>query len=109
MECIERPDIVNIENSFKNLHKRNFITEASDEFAITSLGELVVALGIDLSIGALVGFGIRLGLLGETIELAAILSFPQSPWLIPNPMLQDPEVYNGTFLLLRLNLQYMCF
>ena len=105
MECIERPDIVNIENSFKSLHNRNFITEASDEFAITSLGELVVALGIDLSIAALVGFGIRLGLLGETIELAAILSFPQTPWLIPNPMLQDTEVYNGTFLFLQLAIQ----
>jgi HrpA-like RNA helicase len=98
-ECIEPPDLVNIENSFFSLHKKNFITEATDQFAITPLGELVVALGIDLSIAALVGFGIRLGLLSETIELAAILSFPKSPWLLPNPLLQDPEVYNGKFLL----------
>jgi HrpA-like RNA helicase len=93
--CIEPPDTVNIENSFNSLFNRKFTTAANDNFEITSLGDLVVALGIDLTIGALVGFGARLGSLRETIEVAAILSFPKSPWLLPNALLQEPEVYNG--------------
>jgi len=93
--CIEPPDTVNIDNSFASLYNRKFITEASDNFGITSLGGLVIALGIDLTIGAMVGFGLRLGLLEETIEIASILSFPKSPWLLPNALLQEPKMYNG--------------
>lgn len=94
MECIEPPDMINIQNSFNSLHKKNLISEPCDDFTILPLGKLVVALGIDIAIGALVGFGIRFGLLAESIELAAILSFPKSPWLIPNAHLQEPDVYN---------------
>ena len=95
MNCIEPPDTKNIENSFVSLFERRLATEASENFAITPLGNLVVALGIDLTIGAIVGFGVCFGLLSETIELAAILSFPKSPWLLPNALLMDPETYNG--------------
>lgn len=98
MECIEPPDMINIQNSFTSLHKKNLISEPCDEFTILPLGELIVALGIDITLGALVGFGIRFGLLVESIELAAILSSPKSPWLIPNAHLQEPEVYNGKFI-----------
>jgi len=48
MECIEPPEVANIENSFINLHNRKFITEASDDFKITLFGEFVVSLGIPL-------------------------------------------------------------
>jgi len=94
LDCIEAPDVVNIKNSFLSLYQRKFITEASDKFDVTSLGRFVVAMGIDLAIAAMVGFGIRFGLLPETIEMAAILSFPKSPWLLPNAILQDPECFN---------------
>ena len=94
-DCIETPDIQNIESSYVSLHKKGFATTACETFDITPLGHLVMSLGIDLTIGAMVGFGIQLGLLRETIELAAILSFPKSPWLIPNAFLQTPRVYNG--------------
>lgn len=43
-----------------------------------------------------------LGVGAEAVQVAAILSFAKSPWLIPNTMLQTPEKYNeiasSTFL-----------
>jgi HrpA-like RNA helicase len=94
-DCIEPPDIQNIESSYVSLFKKGFATTACEAFDITPLGHLVLSLGIDLTIGAMVGFGVQLGLLRETIEIAAILSFPKSPWLLPNSFLQSPNVYNG--------------
>jgi len=82
LDCLEPPDISTIERSFQSLHESNFISDATDEGEITSLGSLVVALGIDLTLGALVGLGIQFGVAAEAIEIAAILSFPKTPWAV---------------------------
>lgn len=50
LECIEPPDIANIERSFRSLRESSFISSPSDEGDITSLGSLVVALGYVLEI-----------------------------------------------------------
>ena len=94
LSCLEPPDISNIDRSFKSLHKANFIDTPSDECEITSLGALVVALGIDLTLGALVGLGIQFGVGAEAIEMAAILSFPKTPWAMTNPMYHDTDQFN---------------
>jgi superfamily II DNA/RNA helicase len=94
LECLEAPDITTIERSFQSLHASNFISRPDDEGEITSLGELVVALGIDLKLGALVGLGIQFGIPAESIELAGILSFPKEPWAISSPMYHDSATFN---------------
>ena len=94
LECLEPPDISNIERSFKSLHSSNFISDPSDLGDITSLGSLVVALGVDLTLGAFVGLGIQFGVAAEAIEMAAILSFPKTPWAISSPMYHDAVTYN---------------
>jgi hypothetical protein len=45
LECLEPPDLINIERSFKSLCDWNFITNPTDDCEITQLGSLVVALG----------------------------------------------------------------
>ena len=45
LECLEPPDIFNIERSFRSLYESNFVSDPTDEGEITSLGSLVVALG----------------------------------------------------------------
>lgn len=95
LDCLEPPDITNIDRSFASLHKQNFISEPSDQCDITSLGALVVALGIDLTLGALVGLGIQFGVAAEAIEMAAILSFPKTPWSMTNPMYHETKQFNG--------------
>jgi len=94
LECLEAPDISTIERSFQSLHASNFISQPNDEGEITSLGNLVVALGIDLKLGALVGLGIQFGIPDASIELAAILSFPKAPWAISSPMYHDSATFN---------------
>ena len=84
MECIEPPKVEQIQNSFTSLYQRNLISDECENFQITSLGRFVATLGIDHAIASLVGLGIRFNLLPETIEIAAILSFTKSPWLLPN-------------------------
>jgi len=94
LDCLEPPNISNIRRSFDSLYASKFISSPSDEGAITTLGSLVVRLGIDLSLGALVGLSIELGLCAEGIQLAAILSFPKTPWAISNPIYHETEQYN---------------
>jgi len=94
LDCLEPPDISTIERSFQSLHASNFISSPTDEGVITSLGSLVVALGIDLTLGALVGIGIQFGVAPEAIELAAILSFPKTPWAVSSPMYHDTDTFN---------------
>ena len=95
LSCLEPPDISNIDRSFKSLHKANFIDVPGDDCEITSLGALVVALGIDLTLGALVGLGIQFGVGAEAIEMAAILSFPKTPWAISNPLYHETDEFNN--------------
>lgn len=94
-QCIEPPDISNIQNSFSSLFERRFISRPDDNFELTPIGTLVASLGLDLNLGAIISMGILFGLIPETIEMAAILSCPQTPWLIPNSILQEVDVYNG--------------
>jgi hypothetical protein len=103
LDCLEAPDISTIERSFQSLHASNFISQPNDEGEITALGELVVALGIDLKLGALVGLGIQFGLAAESIELAGVLSFPRSPWAMSSPLYHDYATFNdiGELLLVR--------
>lgn len=96
-ECIQAPDLKQIENSYASLYNRFLISEPSDHFDVTALGSFVSALGIDHAIASMVGVGAILGLLPETIDMAAILSFPKSPWLLSNAILQEPEIFNGEY------------
>ena len=42
----------------------------------------------------MVGLGIQFGVAAEAIELAAILSFPKTPWAISSPMYHDADTFN---------------
>ncbi|KAL3795161.1 hypothetical protein HJC23_007389 [Cyclotella cryptica] len=94
LECLEPPDLFNIEQSFRSLYESNFISDPTDKGEITKLGSLVVALGIDLTLGALVGLGIQFGVAAEAIQLAAILSCPKTPWAVSSPMYHDADTLN---------------
>ena len=94
-QCIEPPNMDTIQRSFDSLYRWKYITEPNDEHGqITKLGKFVTILGIDLTLGCLIGLGIQFGLTAEVIELASILSFPKTPFSIANPLLQDPVTYN---------------
>ena len=80
--CLEPPNISTIERSFESLYTSHFITAPDDSCEITTLGEFVSALGIDLALGSLIGLGIQMGVAAEAIQLAAILSFPKTPWIM---------------------------
>ena len=95
LDCLEPPDITTIDRSFASLFKSRFITTPDDSCEITNLGKFVQALGIDLMLGALIGLGIQHGVGSEAIQLAAILSFPQTPWAMTNPLIHDVEYFNG--------------
>ncbi|KAL7520635.1 hypothetical protein ACHAWX_005350 [Stephanocyclus meneghinianus] len=94
LECLEPPDMLNIKQSFQSLYESNFISEPTDEGEITELGSLVAALGIDLTLGALIGLGIQFGVAAEAIQLAAILSCPKTPWAVSSPMYHDADTFN---------------
>ena len=93
--CIEPPNMITIERSFESLFRSHFISRPDDDCEITSLGSFVSALGIDLALGSLVGLGIQFGVGAEAIQLAAILSFPKTPFVMSNPLIHEPENYNG--------------
>lgn len=82
LDCLEPPDIATIDRSFVSLHRSHFITTPDDLCEITTLGAFVTALGIDLALGSLIGLGIQMGVGAEAIEMAAILSFPKTPWVM---------------------------
>jgi len=93
-DCIEPPEMLNIEKSFSSLHQQNFLTKPNDEGIPTTLGTFVSSMGIDLMLGSLIGLGIQFGVGAEAIEIAAILSFSQSPWAISNPIFHDAKLFN---------------
>jgi len=95
LDCLEPPKIENIQRSLGSLHKSGFINQPVDNFNITASGNFVLSLGIDFTLGALIGLGNKLGVSSAAIEIANVLSFPQSPWRTPNSLMQEPEVYNG--------------
>ncbi len=93
-ECLEVPNMSNIESSLTNLYKLNFIDEPNEFFKITPSGKFVVGLGIDLTLGAFIWYAVLFDLTAEAVDIAAIVSVQKSPWLIPNALLQDSETYN---------------
>jgi HrpA-like RNA helicase len=96
LSCLEPPNISTIDRSFESLFSSHFITTPDDFCEITKLGSFVSALGIDLALGSLIGLGIQFGVGAEAIQMAAILSFPKSPWIQSNPLIHKPANYNGT-------------
>lgn len=44
---------------------------------MTTLGSFALALGIDLTLGSLIGLGIQFGVGREAIQMASIFSFPK--------------------------------
>ena len=82
LDCLEPPNLSTIERSFAGLHRSHFITSPDENCEITTLGKFVSALGIDLMLGSLIGLGIQFGVGAEAIDLAAVLSFPKTPWII---------------------------
>jgi HrpA-like RNA helicase len=57
LDCLEPPDLSTIERSYNSLHKSSFISQPNDSGEITHLGAFASALGIDLTLGALIGLG----------------------------------------------------
>lgn len=94
--CLEPPNTSTIERSFDSLFRQHFITTPEDSTCqITHLGNFVSELGIDLSLGSLIGLGIQFGVGAEAIQMASILSFPKSPWIQSNPLIHDSASYNS--------------
>jgi hypothetical protein len=93
-QCIEPPQMETIDRSFQSLHRSSFLVEANDQADITALGSFVSSLGIDLTLGSLVGLGIQFGVAAEAIEMAAIMSFPKTPFQMTSPMFHDPATFN---------------
>lgn len=62
---------------------------------MTHLGSFALAMGLDLALCSLIGLGIQFGVGREAISMASILSFPKTPWQIPNPMIQCPNEFNS--------------
>ena len=123
LTCLEPPDISAIDRSFESLYKSHFITAPDDSCDLTTLGSFVSSLGIDLALGSLIGLGIQMGVGAEAIQLAAVLSFPKSPWVMsskqkmlcawkdgsavqltlfysprPDPLVHPTESFNGKLL-----------
>ena len=95
LQCLEPPDLSTIERSFQSLCDSNFITDPDDSGKITTLGKFVSSIGIDLALGSLIGLGIQFGVGAEAIELAAVLTFPKTPWIMTSPLFHDPPEFNG--------------
>jgi HrpA-like RNA helicase len=95
MECLETPDMMRIDRSFESLFRSQFITLPDESCDITTLGSFVSALGIDLALGSLIGLGIQFGVGMEAIQMAAVLSFPKTPWVMSSPLVHGDADYNG--------------
>jgi ATP-dependent RNA helicase DHX57 len=95
LDCLEPPNLSTIDRSFKSLYDSHFITTPDDTCQVTRLGSFVTALGIDLALGSVIGLGIQMGVGAEAIQLAGVLSFPKSPWVITNPLIHGDSEYNG--------------
>ena len=95
MSSIEPPDLSTIGRSYLSLRRSGFISKPDESGEITTLGCFVISLGIDLTLGAMLGLGIQFGVGPEAIELAAVLSFPKTPWLLSNPLVYKPNQFNS--------------
>lgn len=61
----------------QSLHESHFVTSPDDESRLTNLGTFALSLGIDLTLGSLIGLGIQFGIGREAIQMASIFSFPK--------------------------------
>lgn len=95
LNTLEPPNVSTIDRSFQSLFQSHFITAPSDECQITTLGNFVSSLGIDLALGSLIGLGIQFGVGPEAVMMAGVLSFPKSPWIMSSPLIHEPKEYNG--------------
>lgn len=86
LHCLEPPNIKTIDRSFESLYRSHFVSSPDDSCDITTLGAFVSALGLDLALGSLIGLGLQFGVGKEAIMLAAVLSFPKSPWIISSKL-----------------------
>ena len=81
-----------MERAFHSLYDHGFITAPGDMGELTSMGDFVSQLGLDLQLGRLVGLGAQLDVLPEAIALAGSLSLPKMPWRITTPLIHDDPV-----------------
>lgn len=95
-DCLEPPNLSTIDRSFASLHRSHFITDPGDDSEITTLGKFVSALGIDLALGSLIGLGIQFGVAAEAVQMAGILAFPKTPWIMSSPLIHEAQDFNGT-------------
>ena len=63
--------------AFCSLHSDGFISTPCDQGELTTMGDFVSQLGVDLQLGRLVGLGAQLDMLAEAAALAAVLSQPK--------------------------------
>ena len=94
-DLIEPPSTFNIEASFKRLHQISLLTDPSDEGQLTSMGAFVVSLGVDIDVGRFVGLSAQMGLLPESLYVAAACNSPRPPFKLGNPLVHtDCWSYN---------------
>lgn len=93
-ECLEPPDVATIENSFQSLHRWSFLSGPDDQSTITPLGAFVSSLGVDLSLGSLIGLGIQFGVAAEAIQMAAIMSVSRTPFQVTSLNWLSPSEFN---------------
>ena len=95
-ETLEPPAPSAVDRAFTSLCDQGLLTAPNDDGELTGMGSFVSHLGLDLSLGRLVGLGAQLGVLDDAIILAAVLSQPQPPWRRANPLVHDdPDEYNA--------------
>ncbi len=94
-KCIEPPKLSTVKRSLQSLFERNYITNPDNSGKITHRGSFVLAAGMDLALGSLVGLGIQFGVGPEALEMAAILSFSKPAWIIAIPTFHSVEEFNG--------------
>jgi Helicase conserved C-terminal domain len=94
LDCLEPPKLDTIDRSFQSLYKWNFLTDATDQADITSLGSFVSSLGVDLSLGSFIGMGIQFGVAAEAIEMAAMMALPKTPFQIASPLWLSTKKFN---------------
>jgi len=100
LNTLEPPNIGTIDRSFQSLFRSRFISAPQDNCEITKLGNFVSCMGIDLALGSVVGLGIQFGVGPEAIQMAGVLSFPKTPWIMSNPLIHGTKEYNGTSICL---------
>jgi HrpA-like RNA helicase len=94
-ECIEAPDVTNIQASFNELFNSGLITTNDDVTnRLTEMGAFVTKMGLDIAVGRFIGLCCQCGLLEEGLYVAAVISSPKLPWRIGNPLLHEPESFN---------------